>query len=351
MPPTIFPSDGDHGASPGDGKLGNEINMGAWAAALTGERNHVVSGLRPVQAGNDVTVQTGVVVIQGHRVVQDSTSFFASVDSGTPTVYWLRLGRTGGQIDGTLVWTPETNFSTEYADGVRVFAWTGVFLLDVRRGPPISTSGSYTGDGVTASERTIEVYRDGIKPAQVVVTGASSSITGFSPLYAHDLLTADSDGVCVTFWDSDRSTFARRVRSSSAWDPGSIVAGSFVEAQFTVTGAEVGDPVAVGFTSLPVGHNSWSVTAFVSAADEVTVVLQNLGGTNEDPPSGNVDIVVTKEEVSRDKRVLHSSAPSLVPLQRGSVALAAGGFNVIENLSVIDSLNRSGEDYRWVAIL
>lgn len=77
------------------------------------------------------------------------------------------------------------------------------------------------------------------------------------------------------FWD-DGTTWQRlgvRQRTGTAtWDPASVAAGAQVTTTVTVTGAALGDPVAVGFS---LDLQGMQLTGYVSATNTVTCVLRN----------------------------------------------------------------------------
>jgi hypothetical protein len=77
------------------------------------------------------------------------------------------------------------------------------------------------------------------------------------------------------------SEVAGVLTGTATWDPASMAAGAQTTTTMTVTGAAVGDPVAVGFSQ---DLQGMQLTGYVSAANTVTVVLQN--GT-----AGAIDLV------------------------------------------------------------
>lgn len=67
-----------------------------------------------------------------------------------------------------------------------------------------------------------------------------------------------------------------KAQSSSSWDPPAVAAGAYVTANFTVTGAALGDAVIASFAADTTGL---VLSAHVSAANTVTVTLRNLTGS------------------------------------------------------------------------
>jgi hypothetical protein len=85
----------------------------------------------------------------------------------------------------------------------------------------------------------------------------------------------------------------KRVLSATAtWDPTSLADGASGATVVGVTGAAVGDPVFVGFSSLTAGN--WQISGTVSSADNVTVSLFNKTGGTVDLPSGTLRVTVFK---------------------------------------------------------
>lgn len=79
---------------------------------------------------------------------------------------------------------------------------------------------------------------------------------------------------------------------TATWNPASIADGASASTDVTVTGAAVGDPCSVGFTSIAAA--GWRITANVRAADTVSVFLTNNTGGAVDLASGTVTVFVWK---------------------------------------------------------
>lgn len=80
--------------------------------------------------------------------------------------------------------------------------------------------------------------------------------------------------------------------NSATLDFGSILAAASADLTITVTGAAVGDTVSLGTPAAP--DASITYTAFVSAADTVTVRSHNVGGIAVDQASGSFRVCVMK---------------------------------------------------------
>jgi hypothetical protein len=81
------------------------------------------------------------------------------------------------------------------------------------------------------------------------------------------------------------SEVAGVLTGTATWDPASVAAGAQTTTTVTVTGAAVGDPVAVGFSQ---DLQGMQLTGYVSATNMVTVVLRNETGGAIDLASGTL---------------------------------------------------------------
>lgn len=81
------------------------------------------------------------------------------------------------------------------------------------------------------------------------------------------------------------------LRATATWDPGSVSSGAQTSTTVTVTGAAVGDSVRATFSLSLAGLQ---MTAYVSAANTVTVLLGNLTGGAVDLASGTLTVTVSK---------------------------------------------------------
>ncbi len=80
------------------------------------------------------------------------------------------------------------------------------------------------------------------------------------------------------------------ITSFATWTPGTVANGGWVSATVSVNNANPGAPAIVGFTTaIPTGM--W-LTAFVSAANTVTVTLFNLTGSPQTIGAGILQVTV-----------------------------------------------------------
>ena len=79
---------------------------------------------------------------------------------------------------------------------------------------------------------------------------------------------------------------------TATWDPPSLINGETATTSVTVPGANVGDPLVVGFSSISSVY--WSLTAIVNSANTVSVKLTNNTGSTVDLASGTLKVRVNK---------------------------------------------------------
>lgn len=88
-------------------------------------------------------------------------------------------------------------------------------------------------------------------------------------------------------------TFAvGQAAATATWAPGTVANGAQVSTTITVAGAAVGDFVLASHDK--VLTNALIISAHVSAANTVTVVLANLSGAAITPVSGTLKVIVLK---------------------------------------------------------
>lgn len=89
----------------------------------------------------------------------------------------------------------------------------------------------------------------------------------------------------------ERAEQPKYLIATATWDPASIANAGYASTTVTCTGAAAGDPVEVGFSSLP--NAAWRINAH-AYANGVYVIIQNLTGGPIDLGSGTVKVVVRK---------------------------------------------------------
>lgn len=79
---------------------------------------------------------------------------------------------------------------------------------------------------------------------------------------------------------------------SATWAPGTVLAGNRVSIDVSIPGAVLADFVLVTFAGIP--SQRVYLRGYVSAADVVTVVLDNLGVVDSNPGSATLRILLFK---------------------------------------------------------
>jgi hypothetical protein len=79
---------------------------------------------------------------------------------------------------------------------------------------------------------------------------------------------------CIAAWQGIR----QHISNYTTWDPPPIAAGNFATTTIAMHGAKPGDIVTATHSSLGSQHLAALITARVSAANEVTVVVMNVAG-------------------------------------------------------------------------
>lgn len=86
-----------------------------------------------------------------------------------------------------------------------------------------------------------------------------------------------------------RANFATRVTATKEWDPTNVLAGANTSTTVTVPGAVLGQPAVAGFSLSLQGMH---LTAYVSAVETVTVILNNVTAGAVNLASGTLRVDV-----------------------------------------------------------
>jgi len=100
-----------------------------------------------------------------------------------------------------------------------------------------------------------------------------------------------SGGTLTTTQVGIHSLAVGQVEVTATWNPDSIANGSSASTTVTVSGAALGDYAIVSFS---LDLSGLTLSAYVSAANTVTVVLSNLTGAAVNLASGTVSVLVFK---------------------------------------------------------
>lgn len=203
--------------------------------------------------------------------------------SGTPTEYWWLAGTTNGDL-----------------------VLKSINLAGMTTGsiPFISSAGSLIQDNSNLFwDDTNDRLGIGLNnPTSVLHLKAGGAPAGRAPLKltaGTNLSTPENgafefDGVNFFATSSGtRFTLARTLTSTATLDFGSTTAQTSSDLTITLNGAVDGDVVLLGIPSASITANT-SFTAWVSAANTVTVRFNNYSAATVDPASGTFRISVLK---------------------------------------------------------
>jgi hypothetical protein len=156
---------------------------------------------------------------------------------------------------------------------------TGI-LLSVASGAPATVSVQFIGNRVADNKLAgIEEEGSGVFDTHYLFNDLRNNAGGaFSGINAN----ATRLGNLGT-----EEYILRHISSTAPWDPPFLEKGSSTSATVKVSGAVVGDTVAVGFNQ-PLPSSGWILSGAVTAADTVTVTLFNMTGVPFDLPQGVV---------------------------------------------------------------
>jgi len=101
-----------------------------------------------------------------------------------------------------------------------------------------------------------------------------------------------SEGIDVPLPTDTPLLDSKRLYAADTYDPGEIADGAEDTTTVTCIGAAVGDPVMVGYVGLD--EAGWRIDGYVSAADTVSVRIENLSGGALTPPSSTLKVMVFK---------------------------------------------------------
>jgi hypothetical protein len=192
------------------------------------------------------------------------------------------------QGTGTTVHFQDTNGLNFNGQSLRLNA-TNVNNFRIQVGGNIGPDANGVSDIGSVTDRHNRIYANDFYPMNMSVGSVTFGGTG-------SLLTQDNANL---FWDNTTKELAtaklkigggtqitKHLSSTISWDPASIADGAATSTNVTVTGAIVGDTVAVGFsTAVPALS---ILSGQVTSANTVSVTLFNKTGSNLDLGSGTL---------------------------------------------------------------
>lgn len=166
-----------------------------------------------------------------------------------------------------------------------------------------AASGNYTGGTMLVNSSGVSIKTNGSTPTAYILLGAGTAATASAPIKftsgvasqtAKETGAFNYDGTDLTLSDATYAyVLNKSLNGSATLDFGSTAAQSSADLTITVTGAADGDVVTLGVPNGSTLTNS-SFTAWVSAANTVTVRFNNYSSGAQDPASGTFKVRVIK---------------------------------------------------------
>lgn len=260
--------------------------LGALSFASTAARVITISGLYhlPVSWGarnyqdsyntfivSDAGVLTAHAQLQAPSLFGTGPTHVLGIDT-TPLTALVIDGAAGGNR-GVFTRTASANrmfvgLSSDAETGVLDAGSDGLWIVYKDDGTPIVVARAKRNTGNVAFTGTVTAasFSGTVIAAAGTLTGTTlatnvvtSSLTSLGTLSA---LTVGTGGTAIL----------KHLSATKTWDPANIGAAAQDTTTITVTGAALGDTVAVGFS---LDLQLLQLTGYVSAANTVTVVLQN----------------------------------------------------------------------------
>ena len=172
----------------------------------------------------------------------------------------------------------------------------------------ITTTGGYTqtGTGVNTFTGTTNINTTGSNLTNIgrVVLSAGTATANTAPLKFTSGTNLTTPEVGAVEWNGTnlflttsggvRQTINQGLTATSTLDFASTNNAAYTDLTVTVTGANLNDVVSLGIPNGSVPAANSNFTAWVSAANTVTVRFNNNSGVAQDPASGSFKVFVTK---------------------------------------------------------
>lgn len=262
--------------------------FGSWSETLAGSstlaRDTVVfnSGVASCKmvidsSGNTAKISQTVTAFKRYRVkfyakVDDASAnpqiSVSSISSVSPTTSWVQYSVEVELTSGSSLFLQNGSNSanrTLWIDDVSVFEIGAVLDVDIHNSDP--------GQSLTVRDRSSNSNHG---------TASSSSLSQISRVRQFNIADALSVG--------SSTLLTKLLSATAALDFGSISAASQADLTITVTGALVGDSVALGLPAAPTAGIVFN--AFVSASDTVKVRATNITAGVIDPASATYRVTV-----------------------------------------------------------
>jgi len=166
-------------------------------------------------------------------------------------------------------------------------------VLDARNGALAieNNTTSYVVVALTASSAlTVNSTTRGFLQPRMTTTQRNAISSPATGLQVYNTTTNTNNVYDGTRWQTVNSG----VTGSATLDFADTASGNYADLTITVTGAADGDVVSLGIPNASMPAGACSFTAWVSAANTVTVRFSNFSGGNLNPASGTFRAFVTK---------------------------------------------------------
>lgn len=250
------------------------VLLGIYGAVSGGTATQLAFTTEPSGATNGASFAIQPVV-----TVRDATS--VAVTTATPAITLRLLPIAGaGELVGTPGLTAVAGVSAY--SGIGVSASVGTFVLMATAPgliPAVSTPFSIDS-AVPTAQTNSTTQRNFIEAHNAAI---ASEFTDNWELPFNDPVTHGIYKASIAVLRAQLNAQSPHLMNSVTWDPPSLATGVQTTTTVTVTGAVLGAPVCVGFS---LSLQGMQLTGYVSAANTVTVVLQNGTGGTVDLGSG-----------------------------------------------------------------
>jgi len=325
--PLLFLDETNDRIGIGTNTLDSKVNVLA-SSTSTGSVYGLTTSLTTTPTASKATASYGAnyqLTVAGSNANQNALVFQAQANiTGSSTANIVRgfLGRISTSGAGSATRVAGGELYIEHQSSGLISSAYGLRVLNLVNsgaGYINNTYGIYIGD-ITAGTQTNPPYaiysedtgaqsyfagKLGLgqtSPTSVLHLKAGTATANTAPLKINEgtNLATPEDGAIEHTSDnlhftagSTRYTLAKTLTATSALDFGSTTAQNSADLTITVTGAADGDAVSLGVPNAAVNANS-SFTAWVSAANTVTVRFNNYSSSSIDPASGTFRVSVIK---------------------------------------------------------
>lgn len=240
-----------------------------------------VSGVNPVRMNNNLAPSTSYLIGIGRHPAALPYMVFVYPSGGSNSKFW------DFYADGTQYHSRVTNDANSVSADWMTVTRSGVTVSSVAFSNSPVVVGSTSPN--SSSQLDVTSTTKGFLPPRMTTTQRNTISSPAAGLQIFDNTVNEQSIYDGTSWTYTAKTLA----GSAILDFGSTAAQSSADLTITVTGAADGDVVSLGVPNGSTLTNS-SFTAWVSAANTVTVRFNNYSSGAQDPASGTFKVRVIK---------------------------------------------------------